>query len=150
MLNDAAMDSSLINERFMRVSGYSGTAFCFDYRAHLLCHCFDNLMQSQHLFPSRVAFIFGQNFVLMTGELNRSFSLFQHTPKSFNGVKVRTVVANSCVKITPHAPLFHNWGSMNLGIVVLDYARTIREEKNPLMREPGHSVHSGTLLTCCA
>ena len=31
---------------------------------------------SQHLFPSRVAFIFGQDFVLMKGELNLSFSLF--------------------------------------------------------------------------
>ena len=41
----------------------------------------------QHLFPSRVAFIFGRDFVLMTGELNRSFSLFQHIPKAFNGVK---------------------------------------------------------------
>ena len=40
----------------------------------------------QHLFPSRVAFIFGQDFVLMTGESNRSFSLFQHAPITFNGV----------------------------------------------------------------
>ena len=30
-------------------------AFCFDYGAHLLWHCFDNLM-SQHLFPCRVNF----------------------------------------------------------------------------------------------
>ena len=46
---------------------------------------------SQRLFPSRVAFIFGRDFVLMTGESNHSFSLFQHIPKTFNGVKVRTL-----------------------------------------------------------
>ena len=45
---------------------------------------------SQHLFPSRVAFIFGRDFVL-TGESNHSFSHFQHIPKIFNGVKVRTL-----------------------------------------------------------
>ena len=45
---------------------------------------------SQHLFPSRVAFIFGRHFVLMTGESNHFFSLFQHIPKTFNGVKVTT------------------------------------------------------------
>ena len=45
---------------------------------------------SQHLFPSRVALIFGLDFVLMTGE-NHSFSLFQHIPNTFNGVKVRTL-----------------------------------------------------------
>ena len=49
---------------------------------------------SQHLFPSRVAVIFGWDFVLMTADLNHSFSLF--------------------------------W--MNLGIVVLEYARANREE----------------------
>ena len=42
---------------------------------------------SQHLFPSRVALIFGQDFVLMTGESNHSFSLFQHILKTFNGLK---------------------------------------------------------------
>ena len=39
----------------------------------------------QHLFSSRVAFIF---FVLMTGESNHAFSLFQHISKTFNGVKL--------------------------------------------------------------
>ena len=45
---------------------------------------------SQHLFPSRVALIFGRDFVMMTGESNHSFSLFQHIP---------------CVKMTPRAPV---------------------------------------------
>ena len=35
-------------------------AFCFDYRAHLLCHFFDNLMQCQIIFPSRVALILAE------------------------------------------------------------------------------------------
>ena len=34
---------------------------------------------------------FGWDFVLMTGESNQSFSLFQHIPKTFNGIKVRTL-----------------------------------------------------------
>ena len=42
---------------------------------------------SQHLFQSRVAFIFGRDFVFMTAESNHSFSLFQQIPKTFNGVK---------------------------------------------------------------
>ena len=42
---------------------------------------------SQHLFPSRVALLFGRDFVLMTGESNHSFSLFQYIPNTFNGVK---------------------------------------------------------------
>ena len=37
----------------------------------------------------RVAYIFGRDFVLLAGESNHSFSLFQHTPKTFNKVKVR-------------------------------------------------------------
>ena len=66
---------------------------------------FDDLhAASQHLFPSRVAVIFGRDFVLIIGESNHSFSLFQHIPITFNGVKVRTRVANSCVKMTPLLP----------------------------------------------
>ena len=44
-----------------------------------------------HLIPSRVTLFFGRYLELMTGESNHSFSLFQHTPKTFNGVKVRTL-----------------------------------------------------------
>ena len=51
---------------------------------------------SQHLFPSRVAFIFGCYFVLMARKSNHSFNLFQHIPKTYNGVKVRTVWSSSC------------------------------------------------------
>ena len=56
---------------------------CYDIVSITLC----NVTLCKHLFPSRVAFIFGRDFVLMTGELNHSFSLFLHTPKTFNGVK---------------------------------------------------------------
>ena len=45
-------------------------------------------MQCHNIFfPSRVAYIFGRDFVVMTGELNHFFSLFQPTPKNCNGVK---------------------------------------------------------------
>ena len=37
-------------------------------------------------FISIVAYIFGRDVVLMTGESNHSFSLVQHIPKTFNGV----------------------------------------------------------------
>ena len=76
----------------------------------------------QHLFPSRVAFIFGWDFVLMTGESNHSF----------NGVKVRTlwwpIHVWKWLLILPdtHVLMLH---LMNLGIVVLEYAQAIREEK---------------------
>ena len=46
---------------------------------------------SEHLFASKVAFIFSWDFVLMTGESNHSISLFQHIPQTFNGVKVSTL-----------------------------------------------------------
>ena len=42
---------------------------------------------SQHLFPSRVAFIFGRHFLLMTGVSNHSFSIFHHIRNTFNGIK---------------------------------------------------------------
>ena len=72
---------------------------------------------SQHLFPSRVALIFGRDFVLMTGESNHSFTLFQHIPKTFNGVKsglcggqfmCENDSSCSLTLMCPHAPLFHN------------------------------------------
>ena len=58
---------------------FSWTAFCFDYVEHLGWHCIN--------FPPRVAFIFVPDFVLMTGETNHSFSLFQHIPKTLTGLK---------------------------------------------------------------
>ena len=82
--------------------------FCFDYGTHLPWHVLWQLYaMSQHLFPSRVALIFGRDFALLTGESNHSFSLFQHIPKTFNGVKSQdSVVCGvvSCVKMTPRAP----------------------------------------------
>ena len=40
---------------------------------------------------------------------------------------------DSLTLMCPHAPLFQNESLMSLGIVILEYARGIREEKNPLM-----------------
>ena len=61
---------------------------------------------SQHLFSSRVANIFGQDFVLMTGESNNYFSLFQYIPKTFNVVKVRNLwwPIHATPQMTPRAP----------------------------------------------
>ena len=42
----------------------------------LCCGIIPVYAMSQHLFPSRVAYIFGQDFILVTGESNPSFSLF--------------------------------------------------------------------------
>ena len=66
---------------------FGWTAFCFEHWAHLITHIRQPYTTSQHLYTSRVTFIFGRDFVLMTGESNRSFSLFQHILKTFNGVK---------------------------------------------------------------
>ena len=67
----------------------------------------------QHLFLSTVAFIFLQDLVLMMGESDR------------------------CVKSSPARPKDSQWGSgldsMNPDIIILEYVRVIREEKNPLM-----------------
>lgn len=52
----------------------------------------------------------------------------------------------SCVKIMSHAHAL-NLNLLNLGIVILEFAHAIREEKNPLMEKPGHSVYSGSQLT---
>ena len=70
---------------------------------------------SQHLFPIRVSYIFGQDFLLMTGESNHSFSLFQHIPKAFIAVKsglyggqfmCENDSSCSLTLTCPHAPLF--------------------------------------------
>ena len=68
----------------------------------------------------------------MIGESNHSFSPFQHIPNNLNGVKSGLVVANSCVKMTPHGPdtrVLMLYSLMNLGIVILEYAQAIKEEK---------------------
>ena len=45
-------------------------------------------------------------------------------------------------------PLSHSLSLMNRGIVILEFTRVIREEKNPLIEKPAHSVYSGCQLTC--
>ena len=77
--------------------------------------------RSQHLFPSRVAFIFCQYFVLIMGELGHCESLVQHIPMILNRVKVRTLwglihVWKRCL-VLPE-PLFHNLSQLNRGIAV--------------------------------
>ena len=44
-------------------------------------------------------------------------------------------------------PLFRNLSLMNCGIVILEFARVIVEEKNPLMEKLSYSVYSGSKLT---
>ena len=68
------------------------------------------------IYTSGVVFIFGRDFVLMTGESNDSFSLFQHIPMTFNGVKSGLKSGgqfmcenDSSCSLTlrcPHAPFF--------------------------------------------
>ena len=77
------MDTNILFYRLDLITVWLGSAFA-------VALIRQPYAMSQHLFTSRVAFIFGLDFVLMTGE-NHSFSLFQHIPKTFNGVKVRTL-----------------------------------------------------------
>ena len=51
---------------------------------------------SQHLFPSELHYIFGRDFVLMTEESSSFLQSFPLTPNTFNGVKVRPLVAMWC------------------------------------------------------
>ncbi len=62
----------------------------------------------------------------MMEESNHLQSLLQHIPKILNGVKVWIHVWKWCLMLPE--PLFPNLSLMNPGIVVLEYARAIREE----------------------
>ena len=118
--------------------------FSFDYRAHSLWHCFDKLLQCHkiyfrpvlHSFFSKILFWWWESWT--TAE-----SLLQHIPKILNGVKVWTLwwpihVWKRCLMLPE--PLFHNLSPMNPGIVNLEYARAIREEKiNSITPEQGKS-----------
>ena len=97
------------------------TAFCFDYGAHLLWNCFDNLMQCHNIY-SMSSIHFWPRFCIDDRGVEPFRRSLPLTPNTFNGVKVRTLEAKSCVKITPQAPMI-------LGIVVLEYARATRDEK---------------------
>ena len=65
-------------------------------------------------FISIQSLIFGRDFVLITEESNHSFSLFQHFPKTINGVKSglcggQLMCENdSLTLMCLHAPFFHN------------------------------------------
>jgi len=60
---------------------------------------------SQHLFPSRGASMFGQDFELTMQDSRTLQSLLQHNPKTFNEFKVFGLRgANSCVNHIFQAP----------------------------------------------
>ncbi len=64
------------------------TAFSFDYGKHSPWHQFNKLLpyaMSQHLFPSRVAFIIRQDLVWWWLESNRCTKSIQHIPKFLGG-----------------------------------------------------------------
>ena len=93
------------------------TTFSCDYVTRSLWHRFDKLQQCHDIYFRP-----------------ESHSLLQHIPKILSEVKVWTLwgpihVWKRCL-ILPES-LFHNLSLMNPGIVVLEYVRAIREEKNP-------------------
>ena len=64
-------------------------AFCFDYRAHLLWHCFDKLMQCHNIYfhPESQYFLAE---ILYWWQESQTIP-FPLIPNTFNGVKVRTL-----------------------------------------------------------
>ena len=58
-------------------------------RAHSqpVSHSLHLIFYKCHNIYFTTALLLGRDVALMTGESNHSFSLFQHTPKTFNGVK---------------------------------------------------------------
>ena len=70
----------------------------------------------------------------MMGESDRCTKSSPAHPKDSHwgkGLTLDSVVANPCVKMCCMLtePLFHSLSPMNPGIVILEYARAIREEK---------------------
>ncbi|KAJ0003134.1 hypothetical protein NQD34_018174 [Periophthalmus magnuspinnatus] len=88
-------------------------------------------MRKKDLFPSSDALIFYQALALMTIECDRW--AFSNTSQRFSmGLRSGLCGGQSmCESMLPE-PLIHNLSLMNPGIVILEYARAIREEKNPL------------------
>ena len=86
----------------------------------------------------------------MKGESGRCIKSSPAHPKDSQGDKglgyeVANMYENYVSCSVNHS--FTVWAQMNCGIVILEYARAIREGKNPLMEKPGPSVYSGSQLT---
>ena len=113
------------------------SAFSFDYGTHSLWHCFHKLLQCHKIYFRPVLHSFFTKILYWWWESRATEqSLLQHIPKILNGVKVWTLwwpihVWKWCLMLPE--PLFHNLSLMNPGIVILEYAHVIREEKNALM-----------------
>lgn len=77
--------------------------------------------------------------------LQRAF----HIPESGWGEGLHSVEADPCVKKRCSCSLKHlpSMSLMKPSIVILEYASDIREEKSPLMEQPGHSYSGGPLTS---
>lgn len=82
-------------------------------------------MQSQHLFPPRVAYVFHQDFVLRMRESGRCVKSSPAHPRNSEwGSGLDSVVANPCVDVL--CSLNHSFSPMKCGIVILEYTTTAR------------------------
>ena len=93
-----------------------------------------------------------QSCIYLLGESGCCVGSSQAHAKIITVVKVWTLswlvhVWKLCLMLPE--PQFHNLSVINRGIVILEYARAIREVKNQLMEKPVHSVYSGSQLTSC-
>ncbi len=109
------------------------TNFSFDKGRDSPWQHFDKLLQCHNIYSRPELHKFFAKILYWWWESQTApQSLLQHIPKILNGVKVWTLwwpihVWKLCLMLPE--PLFHNLSPMNRGIVILEYARAIREEK---------------------
>ena len=94
------------------------TAFCFDYGAHLLWHCFDNLMQCHniyfhpelHSFLAKILYWWQESRTIPSVFSSTSQRLSMGLKSGLCGGQFMCENDSSCslTLMCPHAPLFHN------------------------------------------
>ena len=126
----------LVQKKKLHTLIFCWTAVCFDNGVHLLWHCFNNLMQfisiqsCIHFWPR---FCWQESRTIPSVFSSTSQKLLMG--QSQDSANLMSENYSSCYwhsfVLMLHS--FTNRAPMNLGIVVLEYARAIREEKNPSM-----------------
>lgn len=113
---------------------------------HSLWHCFNKLLHHVSRLISVQCCIHFSPSSLTVGESDHCEEPSSH-PRVWMGWRSSLCGGRSMCKnevfMLKH---FHSMSLMKPSIVILEYASDIREEKNPLMEQPGHS-YSGRPLT---
>ncbi len=127
--------------------------FSFDYSMHLPWHHFDKLLQCHKIYSRPELHTFFAKILYWLWESRiAAQSLLQPILKILNGVKVWLWTLWWPIHVWKGSlmlpePLFHKLNPMNSGIVILEYAHAIREEKNNWFNNLVIHVYSGSQLT---